>query len=273
MSRRFAGGSVAALSAGCASATALALLRRHPPGGRQRWTRRNFSGRDVDLLAGPAAAAGALTASFPAALNGAPGALVLVAAGSALGLYDDLLGSEQARGIAGHLRALRAGRVTTGLVKMTGLAAAGVVAASLSRRRRSAVDVAIDAALTSGAANLVNLLDLRPGRALKVLIAVTAPVAFGRDDAAWVAAGTLATAGCLLPADLGERSMLGDCGANGLGAVAGWIVTARAGRAGRCAALAVVVGLTLVSERVSFSSVIQRTPALAAIDAWGRRPA
>jgi hypothetical protein len=66
--------------------------------------------------------------------------------------------------------------------------------------------------------------------------------------------------------------MVGDCGANSLGALAGWALTDRLDRRGRAAALAVVVALTLVSERVSFSALIDRSPMLRALDQWGRRP-
>jgi hypothetical protein len=255
------------------TSAALVALRRWPPGGRERWVRTNFRGREVDLLAGPAAAVGALATAAPIAAAGAPGALVVTAVGSALGLYDDLCGETHARGLRGHLRALRRGRITTGLVKMAGLAAAGLVAGAGAPRHRTAFDAAVDAALTSGTANLINLLDLRPGRALKVVAGVSAPFAGGSDPAARAAAGAFATAVCLLPGDLRERGMIGDCGANGLGALAGWAITARLGRPGRLAALGVVVGLTLASERVSFSAVIERTPPLAAADAWGRLPA
>jgi hypothetical protein len=36
--------------------------------------------------------------------------------------------------------------------------------------------------------------------------------------------------------------------------------------------LAVLVGLTACSERISFTDAIARHPALARLDGWGRRP-
>ena len=53
----------------------------------------------------------------------APARLLVVAAVAAfgfLGLVDDLLGDAHDRGLAGHLRAAVAGRVTTGFVKLGG---------------------------------------------------------------------------------------------------------------------------------------------------------
>jgi len=74
-----------------------------------------------------------------------------------------------------------------------------------------------------------------------------------------------------LPQDLGEQIMLGDTGANALGAVIGVNVAARTGRFGRLVVLGGLVGLTLASEKVSFTKVIESTPGLREIDGWGRR--
>ncbi|MEO7131518.1 MAG: hypothetical protein ABIZ07_09115, partial [Dermatophilaceae bacterium] len=72
--------------------------------------------------------------------------------------------------------------------------------------------------------------------------------------------------------DLAARSMLGDTGANAAGAVIGLAVVEHAGTGGRAAALTGLVALTLVSERVSFSSVIEANPVLRWLDRWGRQP-
>ena len=65
--------------------------------------------------------------------------------------------------------------------------------------------------------------------------------------------------------------MLGDTGANSAGALLGTALVQRSGRRGRLAALAVLAGLTLASERVSFTKVIESTPGLRELDAFGRR--
>ncbi|HZL03019.1 MAG TPA: hypothetical protein VFC48_07830, partial [Cellulomonas sp.] len=76
-----------------------------------------------------------------------------------------------------------------------------------------------------------------------------------------------------LESDLDERDMLGDGGANALGAALGAVVVLDAPRPVRLALLAGVIGLTLASEKVSFTEVIASTPGLRELDAWGRRPA
>lgn len=265
------------LTAGVAAAAAALVTRQvlagRPPGGRERWTRQNFRQRPVDLLGGPAAAAGALVTTAAVRAAGLPvgqAAALATALGTSavLGAYDDLAGVTHARGLRGHFAALKRGELTTGVVKMAGLAAAGVLAAP---PRRHMVARLLDAALIAGTANLVNLLDLRPGRALKVVAIVGTPLTIGKDAGVSAATGAVATAAALLPGDLGEQHMLGDCGANTLGALLGWALAARTGTSARTAALGGVVGLTLLSERVSFSAVIARNPALAALDAWGRQ--
>jgi UDP-N-acetylmuramyl pentapeptide phosphotransferase/UDP-N-acetylglucosamine-1-phosphate transferase len=192
-----------------------------------------------------------------------------------VGGYDDLAGArpEQARdkGLAGHLRALRAGRVSAGAVKVAGIGAAATAAAALTRQGRGRADAVLTTGLVAGTANLVNLLDLRPGRAAKASALAAAAGLAGPSGC--LVAGPLGASLAVLPADLGERVMLGDCGANAAGALLGLRLAAVPGRRARAGALAVVVGLTLASERVSFTRVIEATPGLRELDRLGRRRA
>jgi len=131
--------------------------------------------------------------------------------------------------------------------------------------------VLVGGAVVAGSANLLNLLDLRPGRALKVVLLVGPWLLGGTSTGP--AAVALGSAGVLLPDDLRERSMLGDCGANAAGAVLGVAALGRLARPGRAAALAGLLALTMISERVSFTRVIESTPGLRELDRLGRRPA
>jgi hypothetical protein len=269
----------AVLAAGGARG-AYALLRSGPPGGAATWTRTTHRGEPVTLLEGPAAATGAalaaaLTPGLPARTRAA---LVTAAAGAgALGGYDDLAGSGDRRGFRGHLGALAHGEVTTGAVKIGGIGATGLAASALLGG--GPVDVAVNAGLIAGGANLLNLFDLRPGRAIKVaalaggMIAATGRPAGGAVPGATLAGIPLGAALALLDEDLGERAMLGDAGANALGAMLGAAAAASLPRSGRVAVLAGIVALTAASEKISFTKVIQRTPPLHWLDMLGRRPA
>ncbi|GIF70105.1 hypothetical protein Ais01nite_81400 [Asanoa ishikariensis] len=268
-----------------ALATAGALIARaalRGLRGAQALQRTNFRGHQVTLAAGPALAVGAAT-SAAAGAGSAPAAGAALVAGlgsGAVGFYDDLVGGRpehQAKGFKGHLGALRDGRVTSGLVKIAGVGAAALAASALLAADRpgrgrlgTAVDVALGAGVIAGTANLFNLLDLRPGRAIKAGALVAAPLAAG--PARGLVAGPLGAAAGILPDDLGEEVMLGDAGANAFGALLGVALAARTGPVGRAALLAGLAGLTAASERVSFTQVIARTPVLREIDALGRRP-
>ncbi|AEG44126.1 hypothetical protein [Isoptericola variabilis] len=269
----------AALAAG-ATAGVRRLLDLDPPGGAARWTRTNHRGEPVSLLEGPAVAAGLAAGAL--ASSGDPrartAAAIATAGAGAFGLVDDLAEdtSVRTKGLRGHLGALARGRVTTGGLKVLGIGATSLLAAAVGTPRRGsaaghALDVAVNGALVAGTANLVNLLDLRPGRALKASAALSVLAAGGPLGGATGA--VLGAAAVAAPGDLGERDMLGDGGANALGALVGTQWALGAPRPVRLAALAGVVGLTLASERVSFSAVIDRTPWLRRVDELGRRPA
>ena len=166
------GGVVAAgaIGGGVARA-AYRLLNARPPGGRERWTRKNNRGREVTLLEGPAVALGIAAASLLA--PGLPGTVRLAGSGAALaagvvGLYDDLNERGAAKGFRGHLTALAHGEVTTGAVKILGIGAAGLAAGAVIRR--DPLDRVLAGLVVAGAANVVNLFDLRPGRATKAAI-------------------------------------------------------------------------------------------------------
>ncbi|MGD0703642.1 MAG: hypothetical protein ABSA02_27635 [Trebonia sp.] len=295
-----------ALPVGVASAVAARAayrtLRRYPPAGEQTWTRTNHRRELVTLLEGPAVAVGAITAGvLGAAVAGSQRAerqekgqipqsweravasrswfALAVTGGGALGfgVIDDLAGSGKRRGLAGHLGALRQGEITTGTVKLAGLAATGLAGGLLLGGKRS--DVVINTGLIAGGANLLNLFDLRPGRAIKVALLSAGLIAAGgavtgpdRSAGLTAVAAPLGAGLALLPEDLGERAMLGDAGANALGAMLGAAAAQSLNRPARAGLLAGIVALTVASEKISFTKVIEGTPALRWLDMLGRRP-
>jgi UDP-N-acetylmuramyl pentapeptide phosphotransferase/UDP-N-acetylglucosamine-1-phosphate transferase len=278
MSRLLIGGVLGAIAA----RAAYSALTKRPPGrnglpGAEVWGRTNHRGEPVTLLEGPAFVVGAVTAGvlMPGLPGRARAAALLAGAGAGvLGAYDDLAGSSSSRGFKGHLSALTRGEVTTGAIKILGIGATGLAAAVVAgspapSRPGMVLDALVNGAIVAGSANLMNLFDLRPGRAIKVGLITGTPLAFGAGAA--VVAAPLGAAVALLPEDLGERAMLGDAGSNALGALLGLAAT-RLGRGPRLAVLTGLVALNGASEFVSFTKVIQRTPALNWFDMLGRRP-
>jgi UDP-N-acetylmuramyl pentapeptide phosphotransferase/UDP-N-acetylglucosamine-1-phosphate transferase len=279
----FAAKALATALGATAARLAFTAARRNPPGPEpKQWNRTNHRGEPVTLLEGPAYAAGAvaalaLTPGLPAGLRTA--AVGAAAGAGAFGVYDDLRGNGDRRGMRGHLAALAKGEVTTGAVKILGIGGTGLVAGALVRRGPSdaLVDKLLAGVVIAGAANAVNLFDLRPGRAIKAAAIAAAPayaldLVRDRDGAAGVArAAGLGAALALLPEDLGESAMLGDAGANALGAVLGTAAAASASRAGLVWRAAAMTAVTLASEKVSFTKVIAACPPLRALDGLGRR--
>jgi UDP-N-acetylmuramyl pentapeptide phosphotransferase/UDP-N-acetylglucosamine-1-phosphate transferase len=273
----------AAFGAASVTSAVRGALDWQPPGGAPTWTRTNHRGEPVSLLEGPSLALGVLAGALVGAggARATAAAAVAVAGSGAFGLVDDLREdtSTRTKGLRGHLGALAHGRLTTGGLKVLGIGASALAAAALAPPAGGAAarpvvrvaDTLASTALVAGTANLVNLLDLRPGRALKASALVAAPLV--ATPGGGVAAAVLGAASSAVEADLAETDMLGDSGANALGAALGTALVLGAPRRVRLGALAVVVGLTLASERVSFTRVIERTPVLRELDAWGRRPA
>ena len=191
-----------------------------------------------------------------------------------LGLLDDVTGVGQSGGFRAHARRLLHGGISSAMLKVVGGAAVALVVSAAIRRGDEGVLGALrDAAIVALAANLANLLDRRPGRATKVATAafVVAAVTSGASSLVGPALGIGAGIG-LLPAEFRERVMLGDAGANPLGALCGMAaLVAVPGATGRWVLVGSLVALNVASEFVSFSRVIDAVAPLRWLDQLGRR--
>jgi hypothetical protein len=198
-------------------------------------TATNYRGLRLPLV-------GAAVALVPGRLRGP------VAATALLGLADDLWSGPE-RGFRAHL----ARGSTTGVAKAVGIP---LVALATTRSLRKAALVAL-------AANALNQLDTRPGRALKAFALGAAVV---RGDALRY----LPVAVLLAPYDLREMTMLGDAGANALGAVLGYGSVGRLTARGQILCIAALAALNAAGETRSLGELIERTPGLRRLDALGR---
>lgn len=280
-----------------------------------QWERTNFHGVTVSLRGGVAmAGASVASAAVASALSDQPraalGGAVAALGGAVAGYIDDVDqgahdGGKVAKGLKGHLGALAHGQVTTGVIKIAGIGASALAASALVGSKATSVsgkaaDLALNTVLIAGTANLANLLDLRPGRALKATVLVATPLSYfscaaakapasGASGAAsatpaapasasgasaqrLLASGLNAAAITALVEDLQETTMLGDTGANAAGALLGTSLAANDSWKLRLGTTLGVVGLILASEKVSFSKVIAANPALNWLDQLWRRP-
>lgn len=240
----------------------------------------NYLGRGLPAAAGllfPVAGLPALWFSGLEARVRLSGLLVIAVLGL-VGMLDDVFAARrQARGLRGHLMALARGRLTTGAVKALGGLAAGFGAGFILHPGQPAA-IVLDALLIALAANFLNLLDLRPGRCLKgfgllsALALLGGFLGVGEEGVEHVVRllGPVAAAAIVsAPADLAGRAMMGDVGANVLGAAAGLGLAVSLGPWERLAAVVVLVAVHLVCERVSLSGLIARSRVLSFLDRLG----
>lgn len=196
--------------------------------------------------------------------------LVAVIGFGLLGLLDDVWGTKKIKGLRGHFMALlRERKVTTGLIKAVGgLTLAGwLVWQTEPNPAWLGLPLVLLIAL---AANAINLLDLRPGRAGAVFLLAGIPLLwFGahRD-----AAGVPPLLYIFVPAlavwrkDAAARVMMGDVGSNLLGGALGLALVTFAPLAVQLLALLLLIGLHLLTEKRSLTTLIAETPWLRRLD-------
>jgi UDP-GlcNAc:undecaprenyl-phosphate/decaprenyl-phosphate GlcNAc-1-phosphate transferase len=198
-----------------------------------------------------------------------------------LGLIDDTLGepgerggshgsTPSARGWRGHGAAVLRGELSTGALKAAG--SLGLALLAMDLLGLSDGRWLLAAAVLVLATNVFNLLDLRPGRALKAFVALGAGVVIGSGElrALWTVgllAGPALVAGAY---DLRERAMLGDTGSNLVGALAGLLLVLTLSGTGQLIALGLLLAITVYGELRSISALVERTPGLRELDSWGR---
>ena len=273
-----------------AAALAPAMLRALRDAGH---TKLNYRARPLPCPFGVLALAAALLALIPLTLVERLGSthvfepqqlpIAVYALGVlALGLIDDTLApgdrrdagaplaQEAPRGWRGHAAAARRGRLSTGVLKAAG--SLGLALFAMSYLGLSNGRWLLAAAVLVLATNVFNLLDLRPGRSTKAFVLLGAGLTIGSTDVRPLWALGLFAAPALVAGvyDLRERAMLGDTGANLLGALAGLWLVLTLSDTGQIVALALLALITLYGELRSISTLVERVPVLRELDSWGR---
>jgi UDP-GlcNAc:undecaprenyl-phosphate GlcNAc-1-phosphate transferase len=245
------------------------------------FVRANYRGRELPFPFGVVVVFAAVVALVPLALahrlagadEALPPELALVvpyALGVAfLGLADDALSGAE-RGWRGHGAALARGAFSTGALKAVG--SLGLALYVLAERPGGDGAYQLAAAVLVLATNAFNLLDLRPGRSVKVFVVLGAALTLGAWDARPLAALGLFAAPVLVAGayDVRERAMLGDTGSNLIGALAGLWLVLTLSTTGLAIATAVLLIVTAYAEFRSLSALIERTPVLRHLDSIGR---
>jgi len=196
---------------------------------------------------------------------------ILVLGMGLLGILDDLFGTRAEGGFKGHFRELARGHLTTGVLKALGGGLLSLFVASLFSG--NSFFLIVNAILLALCMNTFNLLDVRPGRAIKVFLILSLVIfLFSLHSPIWKLGGIFVGPILILfRADLIERCMLGDVGSNILGALIGLSFIANFQGFINLVILAMLITIQIYAERHSISAFILRVPALRRMDEWGRR--
>jgi UDP-N-acetylmuramyl pentapeptide phosphotransferase/UDP-N-acetylglucosamine-1-phosphate transferase len=267
-----------ALALAAALAVAPPTWRAFSQGG---FTRVNYRDRELPFPFGVVIVFAALLALVPLALvarfadtDALPDGLALVvtyALGVAfLGLADDVLSGAE-RGWRGHGAQVLRGGFSTGAMKAVGALGLALYVLGGDPSRTDG-NYLLAVAVLVLATNLFNLLDLRPGRAVKAFVLLGAGLTAGAWDARPLAALGLFAAPVLVAGayDVRERAMLGDTGSNLIGGLAGLWLVLTLSTVGLAIAAGVLVIVTAYGEIRSLSAFIERVPPLRFLDSIGR---
>jgi len=251
-------------------------------GARRPWAH-NHRGERLAVVLGIAIVAGMAAADFAAVLADAlfgkgsvqliqDSTLAILAAVFAVfgaGLFDDYRHGRP-RGLVEHARALFRGHLSTGIVKLFAALAAGTLVGAAIGLRGAHLLLAVG--VMAGSANLWNLLDVVPGRAVKFYLPAIVPLVLRHPTSGFALLSVAVTGGVVSVSwfDLRERAMLGDAGSNVLGFLVGIGLVGELTQAGLVVALAAILFLHLLAETVTLSAVIWAVPPLRWLDLAGR---
>ncbi len=189
----------------------------------------------------------------------------------AIGLVDDILGDRSVVGVAAHFRKLVQERRITGGVFQVVAGAALCVVVGLHLSEGEVWPGLVNAALLGLCANLVNMFDIRPGRALKVFWAMMlAGLLVASTPLRLAVVPLILASAAFFQADARGRAMLGDAGALALGASGGLLLIDGIESASlKFLLVLVLAGFSVLAEYRSVSGIIETNPFLAYLDKLG----
>ena len=185
------------------------------------------------------------------------------------GALDDLIGNRNVSGLKGHFKSLFKGELTTGGFKaLFGGFVGLVVSVCISS---SIVDIIVNTLIIALSTNLMNLFDLRPGRAIKAYLVIMIPIyitltGYTKVFPLLILPNVLA----YFNIDLKARGMMGDTGSNVLGITIGVLMALGYGIKVRLAWLVFLILMHLITEKFSLTKIIEKNRVLKFIDNLGR---
>lgn len=188
---------------------------------------------------------------------------------SFVGIIDDSLGNRGVTGLIGHFKALFKGSLTTGAFKaLLGGFVGLTLAVTLSKSIPNIIVATLVVALST---NMMNLFDLRPGRAIKayVILAIIiflASAKFNREVMMLIVPAVLA----YFYFDLRALTMMGDAGSNVLGVSIGVFIVSSFDLPVQLVSLVLLVAIHVLTEKFSLTKIIENNKFLNYVDKLGR---
>ena len=187
-----------------------------------------------------------------------------------VGLLDDLIGDKKVKGLKGHIKSFFKGTLTTGAIKAgIGFFVSLYISILISK---DVWEVLVNTFVIALFTNLINLFDLRPGRAIKVFITISLIFIFTNIDKNYNYI-IYSLYGLILPymsLDFKAKAMMGDVGSNIIGLTLGIICAVTYSFMGKIIILILLIGIHILAEKISFSKIIDKNPILKYIDSIGR---
>lgn len=191
---------------------------------------------------------------------------------SLIGWLDDYFGENQIKGLRGHFLTLfRQRKITSGMLK----AVYGLIISIFCSYfyQESLIHWFISSSLVLFSIHFFNLLDVRPGRAIKsfwFLLVLIVPFLSLFSVLFFLLPVVLSTL-VLFQYDRKKLAMLGDTGSNVLGGLYGFLLMVHAPVWVQGCCLILFVLLSFLAEKYSFTHVINKIPLLSRLDHWGIR--
>lgn len=185
------------------------------------------------------------------------------------GVLDDIIGNRDVSGLKGHFRSLLKGSLTTGGFKALFGGFVGIIISIAVSKNIG--DIIINTLIIALSTNLMNLLDLRPGRAIKVYLTISTVLfltltGYVKSLILLIVPNVLA----YFNYDLKARAMMGDTGSNVLGISIGMLVIMGYSMKVRIGWLVFLVLIHILTEKYSLTKIIEKNKFLNFIDKLGR---
>lgn len=195
--------------------------------------------------------------------------MIIVLSMTLAGYLDDCLGDNNNKGLKGHLKGMMKGRLSTGIIKIIFALTMGII---LSMIYFSGIgNIIFSSLLFCLCVNMINLLDLRPGRAIKGFMFFTILVSISSGlHSVWILFPIISSLVIYIRDELEENCMLGDTGSNLLGGILGLYTLKTALPGAKYTLFAIFLILHIIAEFKSFSEIIESVPILKHMDSFGQ---